>query len=112
MRKGHYAKSFYQQKIGDSEDNKIIYDVEIFVSELDRYTNGESKIKLEYLEIIPAVSANNNIKFDYGHANEFVKGCFNSIKNTSEITWLESEASIKEMRKDKLAQLKKAIKGF
>jgi len=103
LRHGYYKENGTQLVFGE----KLSYNSIIFVNEVDRYTNGESKIKLENIEIKAS-----NSSIDCNCVKDFIKTCFKSIKNTSEITWLESETSIKEMRKDKLAQLKKAVKGF
>lgn len=101
IRKGYYKLSCTQ---GDSK-NAISWIGIIFVSEIDRYTNGESKIKLDKIEL--KCGTNN---FNSDSAEKYVRTSFISVVITSDITWLESEIAIKEMRKNKLAQLKEKMK--
>jgi hypothetical protein len=71
---------------------------------LDRYTNGESEIKIDKIDygIVNSV-VNHDIIKDYLENN------IPSIIKTSDVTWLKSEESIKKIRKQKLEQLKQII---
>lgn len=81
------------------------YNIVIYVKELDRYTNGMSKIEITNLEV---TSGYNITQYEY------VKSCirmkFQSLKKTSEIEWLEVEESLKEIRKQKLEKIINAEK--
>jgi hypothetical protein len=78
------------------------YSAIIYVQELDRYTNGTCKIKLLDIEVTSGYDSNQYY---------WVKGCFQkrfvSLKKQGDIEWLESEESIKELRKQKLEKLGK-----
>ena len=100
LRKGYYTINCQQ---GDCLD----YTAYVYVIEIDRYTSGESKIKIDHIEII----------CNYGEINrysaaDFVRDNFKSIKKTANIIWLDSEQSIKDNRKNKLRQLKEATKNI
>jgi len=72
----------------------------IHVKELDRYTNGMSKIELTNVELIAGFD---NSQFD--HVKNSMRIKFSSLKKTTEIEWLESEETIKELRKQKLKKI-------
>lgn len=78
-----------------------VYTYNVHVKELDRYTNGMSKLELIELEIVSGFSPS---QYDW------VKTCatsnFSKIKKTCDIEWLESEETTKELRKQKLEKLK------
>lgn len=73
--------------------------IRIFVSEIERYTNGESKIELIRTEFISGYQSeyNNIIK------NKFH---FVDMRKSNEIEWLIVEDDIKEQRLKKLKELK------
>jgi hypothetical protein len=71
-----------------------------YIKELDRYTNGMSKIELTEIEV---VSGFDHYQFD--HVKKTMKNQFSSLKKTTDIEWLESEDSIKELRKQKLEKI-------
>jgi virulence-associated protein VapD len=77
------------------------YTYNIHVKELDRFTNGMSKIELIDIEIISGFSP---IQYDY--VKKCARDCFSSVRKTSDIEWLESEETTKEQRKQKLDKLK------
>jgi len=87
---GRYG--FYEMRVGS-------YDAYVYVNEIDRYTDGHSKIKLHKVEAISSTYRENSI----GYA----KDKFISLKLTSEINWLESEDHIKKLRKEKLDKINK-----
>lgn len=93
LRQGYYKMSCTQGKNN--------YTGIINVYEIDRFTNGDSKIKINNIEITKM--DNNSINIE--SAIEFLKGDFCSIKKTNNIIWLESENSIKESRKNKLNEI-------
>ena len=98
LKYGYYEMSCQQ---GDTIDYKAI----VYIKELDRYTNGDSKIELDKIELNYGTSNFNTIS-----AENFVRKQFRSIRKTSDITWLESEILIKEQRKEKLSRLKEITK--
>ena len=67
----------------------------VHVSEIDRYTNGYSHIKLDRI-----VSTSS-------YYIGLIKNDFQSMVKTIEIEWLESEENIKHLRKEKLDKLRK-----
>jgi hypothetical protein len=77
------------------------YNYIVYVTELDKYTNGLSKIKLDRIEIISGFDCN-----EFNWVRESVEKKFASIKKTSEIEWLENEENVKDMRKEKLDRIK------
>lgn len=77
-----------------------LYSALVYVKELDRYTNGFSKIEIYKIETTCSVSYR-----DY--TINMIKDKFISLKNTSDIEWLESEDQIKRLRKEKLEKLSK-----
>lgn len=96
IRKGYYKLNCHQGLIN--------YTGIIYVSEIDRYKNGESKISLDYVEIDTGDG-----KLDYQSAKSFLTKSFVSLMKTSEIEWLESENDLKELRKNKLEHLKDVL---
>ena len=97
LRKGYYREKGWTQ-------GNIKFDVIIFVSEIDRYKNGESRIKLDSVEIDVDKAA-----FNYTSAYNFAKNTFLTLRKTADIEWLESENEIRELRKSKLEHLKGAL---
>lgn len=97
LRKGYYREKGWTQ-------GNIKFDVIIFVSEIDRYKNGESRIKLDSVEIDVDKGA-----FNYNSAYNFAKNTFLTLRKTADIEWLESENEIRELRKSKLEHLKGAL---
>jgi hypothetical protein len=75
----------------------------VFVEELDRYTNGDCKTKIDHIEILQCpVDVRHNVVSK-------IEKQFSTIKDPSKITWLVSENAIKELRKKKLEALEKLI---
>ena len=103
LRKGYIENEL----VGNSKINgeKIDFKVKIYVNELDRYTSGESKIKIDYIE--PCVSEN-----DVSHhsVKDYITDKLPSVFKTSDINWLESETAIKDIRKEKLKQISNKFK--
>ena len=97
LRFGYYVEAYIQ-------NNRIKYSPIIFISEIDRYTNGESKIKIERIEL-----GCSDYDFDSMSAESFTKRDFKSLRKTADIVWLESEQSIKDVRRKKLEQLKQSL---
>lgn len=77
----------------------------VTVKEIDRYTNGESKVEIESID--PGISEERMSK---KRIEDYIKTQFISIIKTTDVTWLESEESIKEQRKNKLEHLKEVLK--
>ena len=93
LRYGYYKTKCLQ---GGTSYTAIIY-----IIESDRYTNGDSKIKLKNIEIDCDTGNINR-----SSAEKFIEKGFLSLMKTSEITWLESEIEIKEQRRSKIEHLK------
>lgn len=90
---GRYG--FYNFGSSSSSYRAIVY-----VDELDRYTDGYSKIRINRIEPTSISSYKRDSK-------EKAENDFISLKLTSEIEWLESEDHIKKLRKEKLDKLNK-----
>lgn len=90
---GTGRKGFYFYGSATSSYYGIIY-----VNEIDRYTDGYSKIKLDHIELISK---------RWSDSVQVMEKNFLSLKKTNEIDWLESEDHIKKLRKEKLENLKK-----
>lgn len=103
LRSGYYSGDYTQTK--NSTGEEIDYTATSFVKEIDRFTNGDSKITLEKIEIYCENSA-----LTVESAETHIRNNFMSIRKTSDVIWLESEQSIKDMRKEKLEQLNKLFK--
>lgn len=95
LRKGYYEEkvNFCETKGGQGDP----YDCVVYIEELDRYTNGDSKIKLTKVEVINGFHSNL-----YSQARSAVERKFCTIKPTKDIEWLESEGKLKEKRREKL----------
>jgi hypothetical protein len=77
----------------------------VHVEEVDRYTNGMSKLKLLNVEVT----------YGYDHSQyEWIKETtaskFSTIKLTKDVEWLESLETIKTTRKKKLEEVIKNLK--
>ncbi len=101
LRYGYYIRSLNITQPG--APNKP-FDTYVYVKEIDRYTNGDSKISIDRIE--PIISEND---MTHDRVIKYIKDEFKSIRLTSDITWLESENEIKEMRKNKLKHLKEVM---
>ena len=103
VRRGYIKKDLTSNPTGGAQ---IKFESFIYVKELDRFTNGESKIEIESIEEgIDDAKVNNKAIVEY------INESFISIVKTTDVVWLESEVSIKEMRKNKLAQLEENLKN-
>jgi archaellum component FlaF (FlaF/FlaG flagellin family) len=103
FRKGYYKGGFEQIMIATNVKTQC--DVIFMVKELEKYSNDMSKIELENIEIISGGTT-----LDRTKVIKYAKEQFSTLKKTSEITWLDVEVSIKEQRREKLNQLKEALK--
>ena len=99
---GYYYGTINLRSSEDEKNNKPgdPYSFIVYVKELDRYTNGMSKIELNNIEVISGYQIS-----QYSWVKKSQRERFSSIKKTSEIEWLESEETIKESRKEKLAKI-------
>jgi len=103
LREGFYDKIF-KLAITESSEDVDQFETKIFVIELEKYTNGYSKIKLVKTDVL------NGFKIDkYDWVRELSERKFSSIVKTSDITWLEVDEDIAELRKEKLTRLLKEI---
>jgi hypothetical protein len=73
----------------------------VYVKELDRFTNGYSKIKIDKIETLETT------RFSQKQSIINAKANFVTLVLTNKIEWLEGEDQIKKKRKEKLEQLKK-----
>jgi len=99
LRDGYYKQSL------SAKNDTIKFESIIYIKEIDRYTNGESKIIIDKIDY----GINDN-KVSHSSIDEFINGYFKSVVKTSDITWLESEQNIKAQRKEKLERLKEITK--
>jgi len=99
---GYYKTTINILSDNDKKNNTSgdAYDVIIHVNELDRYTNGMSKIEIKNMENISGLDI-----YQYEYVKKCTRSNFQSVKKTSDIEWLESEESLKEIRKQKLEKI-------
>lgn len=104
LRQGHYIINATQE----NKEKNVKYNVQcvVLVNEIDRYTNGESKLELVDVNMIC-----NSSNFDHDSMRTLVKKSFRIYRKTDEINWLESEIEIKEARKLKLDKIKESLKS-
>jgi hypothetical protein len=76
----------------------------VYVKELDRFTNGESRIEIDKIE-----SGITSGQISPTTVENFIRDQFISVVETSDVVWLESENAIKDVRRKKLEQLKENI---
>lgn len=98
---------FYEDSITlvSEEDRKAnikgeVYKAHVYVTEVDKYTNGMSKIKLNSIEVISGFSP---MSFDW--VKSTIKSKFSSIIDTNDVTWLESETDIVQQRSLKITAI-------
>ena len=101
-RRGYIKFSLSKENKSDGTEEK--FESLVTVKELDRYTNGESKVEIE--SINPGISEE---KMSKKRIEDYIRTQFISIIKTTEVTWLESEETIKEQRKNKLERLKEVL---
>lgn len=80
-----------------NQNNSLLYRTIVYVKEIDRYTDGYSKIKIDRIEV-----------YDRKYSRESkqrVHSDFMSLKDTDKIEWLESEKTTKQARKEKLKNI-------
>jgi len=82
-----------------SKRTSSIYTSYVYITELDRYTNGYSKVEINRIEPFDKYYKNDSIMY--------AKQDFKSLILTSEIEWLKSEDHIKKLRKEKLDKINK-----
>ncbi len=99
-RVGYYQSNITLKENSDSPSGDV-YVYNIHVKELDKYTNGMSKIKIIDIEIVSGFSPNK-----YEWVKECARNTFSTIRKTADIEWLESEETTKEQRREKLEKLK------
>ena len=102
IRNGYYSRLL--TVVDNVTKEELDFESIVYVNEIDRYTNGESKIKIYKIE--PGI---NKEKCSKEKIERYINDKFKSIIKTADITWLESEQSIKDIRRKKLEQLRKKI---
>lgn len=79
----------------------------ITVKEIDRYSNGTSKIELKNIELTGITSDGLN----QSSAIQYLKSDFSTLMKTDEIEWLDSVEDIKTERKLKIEKLRTVLKN-
>ena len=102
LRYGYYKTTLTLTEIGKDE---LDFEPIVYVNEIDRYTNGKSKIQISSID--PGIAES---KVSRSRVEGYIKSQFKSLVDSSEIDWLESESAIKEQRRTKLEKLKKVLK--
>lgn len=82
-----------------------LVDVIVYVNEINRYKNGESKIKIKSFDVETKTNT-----IDHNKIENFVTSNFISIVKTSSIEWLDEIEDIKQNRKLKIKNLEKLLK--
>lgn len=98
IRKGMYTEKV--TLVQDENPKGYLYECVIYVNELDRYTNGDSKIIMTDIELVKGYSPD-----QYQYVMQGMTERFCTTKKTNDIEWLESEKSLKDIRKEKLKKL-------
>ena len=75
------------------------YTTRVYINEVERYTNGYSKIKIQNIQVIHGISG------DFDDLKKYVNDTFPIITLTKNITWLEPEQDNMEIRRKKLDSL-------
>ena len=108
LRKGYFkiTLQYYPNGVSDKTTPPEDFFPYIYITEKDRYTDGTCLVEIDRIE--PGIPES---KIPREIIVKWVRDAFHSTRKISEITWLESESKIKEMRKNKLEQLKSVISG-
>jgi len=101
LREGFYTDTI---KFAENQDAKETddYDAKVYVKELEKYTNGYSKIEHIRTDVYNGFSQNK-----YDMAKRTIQNKFESVVKTSDITWLEVDDDINKLRKEKILTLLK-----
>lgn len=89
---------------GNPNDN---FYCRVFVKELEKYTNGMSKIELQKVEVTRCPDGGNGYM---SRVKTKIKNEFSTLRKTDNIEWLETPEDIKQQRREKLEQIKKHSK--
>lgn len=102
--KGEIVKLSHREGFYDSSYNigEHKYEFRVYVTELEKYNNGFSKLKLESVNIKSGFDMNN-----YSVVKSYAKEDFLEIQETKNITFLEKDVDISEIRKNKLERILK-----
>jgi len=105
-RVGFYTETTNLLSREDKEDGKTgdKYDAVVHVRELEKYTNGVSKLQLITIDV---TSGYDHDQYDW--VKTCMRDSFTSLKKTTDVEWLEPEESVKEARKLKLDKLEKLM---
>ena len=99
---GDIRKGYYKQSLSTTGDEKKEnFEVDVCVIEVDRFTNGKSKLKFDYILFghIPKGISKENI------INYVKDTIFTEFVNTKDIDWLESVDELQKMREKKLKRI-------
>ena len=96
LRKGFYTQ-IHQFAEKETSTTTSDYEVKIHVIELKKYLNGYSEIKYTKTDVLSGFSIH-----QYNHVINISQRKFDTLVKTEDITWLEEDIDIKELRIDKL----------
>jgi len=97
-----HREGFYDGSYNLSNDNGEKYDYRTYVVELERYKNGYSKLKLIKIDMIHGLHPSY-----YQQVIDAAIYDFLDIQQTKDITFLEKDEDLMEVRKDKLERILK-----
>jgi len=97
-----HRQGFYDGSYTLTNQNNDVYKYRVYVTELEKYKNGFSKLKLEKVDMISGFSTH-----QYNSIISFAAQDFLDIQSTSNITFLEKDEDLTEVRKDKLERILK-----
>lgn len=101
LRYGYYEHPMVYGKKNDPD--RIEFTPIIHVRELEKYTNGKSKVSMYKIEYMIS-----DKKIEHDKVRNYIIDNFTEIMETDEITWLEIEKSLKDMRKEKMQKIIKS----
>jgi len=102
LRTGFYEYTTHLLKKGNDPNDYDVYKSVIYVTELEKYQNGYSKVRLDKIDIISGVNMDN---YEYVKKTQSKK--FKEIIESKDVTWLEKDKDLTEVRKDKLERILK-----
>lgn len=94
---------FNEKRIGFYNFHNYKGDAIVYVKELEKYDNGMSKIKLKKIEIY-------GDRYYRSELKTAIKNNFKSLRDSTDIEWLEVKKTLKDIRKEKLKQINKFSK--
>lgn len=99
IRKGVYEKALIWTT---EKEKEIDFKSHVYVIEIDRYKNGKSKIKLDYINVGKHPNESNKKSIE-----DYIKLNFKELVDTNSIDWLESVDGLQKDREKKLNRILK-----